>query len=96
MAGADSPPLLWEEAVAGQVSSFAGSGQRILVGTCAGSIHSWNFCGAPFGGPACSAMDDEYRDGRKRDKKEKFRGNVKIRGRFPKTQGFSNSKGFSR
>ena len=59
-----------------------------------GTVLMWDF--VPDGGGARPRVGDEL-DGERPEKhgggKKKFRAALKVRGRFPKTQGFSNQKG---
>lgn len=89
--------LLWEQPVRGDISCFQCCGDRVFVGTGTGSVHLWGFAsGSRAGVDWASGGPEEQRP--ERQKREKFRAKGKpvVRGRFPKTQGFSNSKGFSR
>ena len=83
--------MLWEQPVRGDISCFHCREER-FVGTATG--------GAPVvvsarPSAAASTASAELDTGvEKREKREKWRAKVKVRGRFPKMQGFSNSKGF--
>jgi hypothetical protein len=90
-----SGALLWEQHVRGDVSCFQCRGERVLIGTATGSVHLWDFRrdGQPAPQDGWEGADERPE---KREKREKWRAKVKLRGRFPKTQGFSNSRGFGR
>ena len=76
----------------GDISCLQCRGERVLVGTATGAVHIWTF-GRGQRTLATEPWDGyELRD--KKPKREKWRAAPKVRGRFPKTQGFSNSKGF--
>ena len=88
--------MLWEQqSVLGDISCFHCRDERVLLGTTSGAVHLWSYQrGLPvslgWGGAEGERIE-------KREKREKWRAKVKLRGRFPKTQGFSNSiKGFGR
>ena len=76
-----------ERPVRGGLSCFQCSGDRLLLGSCAGPVLLWH----QRGGLAEPEEEPERRKLRTADKKKT---NIKVRGRFPKTQGFSNTKGF--
>ena len=85
--------LLWEQPVRGDISCFQCRGERVIIGTATGAVHLWSF--ARHGGSvSLSELWDGKEQPERKAKKEKWRAAPKIRGRFPKTQGFSNSKGF--
>ena len=84
--------LLWEQSVRGEISCFQRRGERVFVGTATGAVHQWHF--ARSGAPTLPAVWDGNEQADKKPKREKFRPKTKVRGRFPKTQGFSNQKGF--
>ena len=83
-------PPQWEWHVEGGVSCLQRRAGRLLVGTCSGSILVWS------AGQQDAAAAAQQLERRMKQRKEKVRHNPKIRGRFPKSPGFSNSKGFSR
>ena len=85
-----APPLLWRRPVRGGLSCFQCSGSRLLLGSCAGPVLLWHQSGG-LPPVAEREVEPERRKLRTADKKKT---NVKVRGRFPKTQGFSNTKGF--
>ena len=69
---------------------FGAATDASTVGTATGAVHVWSFGRSPR---ALLALEgSEMVD--KKPKREKWRAAPKVRGRFPKTQGFSNSKGF--
>ena len=85
------PPPLWQRRVRGGLSCFQCSGDRLLLGSCAGQVLLWR----QFGGLApLPEPDEEPIERRKLRTADKKKTNPKVRGRFPKTQGFSNTKGF--
>ena len=92
--------LLWEQPVRGDISCFQCRGDRVVVGTGTGSVHLWSFNarGPRAGAGVLEWASGEEQERPERQKRDKFRAKGKpvVRGRFPKTQGFSNSKGFSR
>ena len=90
--GRSSGCLLWEQPVAGDISCLQCRGERVLVGTATGAVHIWSFGRSSTILPA-EAWDSSEQPDRK-PKREKWRAAPKVRGRFPKTQGFSNAKGF--
>ena len=94
-AGRGQTPLLWEQDVRGDITCFQCHGERVFVGTGTGAIHLWNFSRGSHAARDLVAEDDaEWNGSEQKQKRNKFRGNLKIRGRFPKTQGFSNTRGF--
>ena len=86
--------LLWQQPVPGDISCFQCRGERVLVGTATGAVHLWDFGRSR----AQSSLLVDWGDGKeqpeRKAKREKWRAASKGRGRFPKTQGFSNMKGF--
>ena len=91
--------LLWLQPVASEVSCFQCRGERVYVGTGNGTILVWDFTPGglhTLGGLLADAKrhDADGERAERSKKRDKPRGNVKVRGRFPKTQGFSNQKGF--
>ena len=92
-AGSGGSTMLWEQPVRGDISCFHCREERVLVGTATGEVHLWSYQqGLSAAAGIASAEFDTGVE--KREKREKWRAKVKVRGRFPKTQGFSNSKGF--
>lgn len=87
--------LLWEQPVRGDISCLQCRGERVLVGTATGAVYLWHF-GASSAEVLMPEWDGANEQLDKKPKREKFRaaGGPKVRGRFPKTQGFSNMKGF--
>ena len=85
---------VWNWRAHGDVSCFHVRSERLVCGTCTGTVLVWS---AGRNEAAGERNGDDY-DGRlerKTRNKEKMRShNPKIRGRFPKTNGFSNVKGF--
>ena len=94
--GGSCPPLIWEQRVRGDITCFQCEGERVFLGTGTGAIHLWNFSrGSATAAREMFSEEEHEWDGRpEKQKREKKRGNIKIRGRFPKTQGFTNAKGF--
>jgi len=86
---ASPPPPLWQREVRGELSCFlCGSDERrIFVGTAHGAVLLWG-----FGGGAPVEEDDDDEGAGKAPKREKWRAKKKVRGKYPKTQGFSNNK----
>ena len=88
--------MLWEQRVRGDISCFQCRESRVLVGTATGGVHIWSFLSRLASNANHISLADW--DGGKvvpdrKPKREKFRAALKTRGRFPKTQGFSNVKG---
>mmetsp|Transcript_60030 Transcript_60030/g.119164 ORF Transcript_60030/g.119164 Transcript_60030/m.119164 type:complete len:87 (-) Transcript_60030:377-637(-) len=80
-----------------EITCFHCRSHRVIVGTASGAALLWNFSATGSDAAARSIQTDEAfaeREELRAKRKEKFRANVKVRGRFPKTQGFSNAKGF--
>ena len=85
-----APPPLWTWRVEGGVSCLQCRSDRLVVGCCSGHLLVWS---AGRQHAAAGSAHEELAPPRKQ-RREKPRHNPKIRGRFPKTQGFSNQKGF--
>lgn len=93
-AGASEP--LWTQRVRGDISCFQCRGDRVIVGTGTGAVHVWNFGHGRNRNSTGEMLDDggEIWEPERRKKREKARADKSRR--FPKTQGFSNARGFSR
>lgn len=94
--GRGTGALVWEQPVRGDISCFQCRGDRVLVGTGTGSVYLWSFAHGPGAGTdvLLDRQQDSPERSERKEKREKFRAALKVRGRYPKTQGFSNSKGF--
>ena len=86
--------MLWEQPVRGDISCFHCRDDKVLIGTATGAVHLWSYQRGLHVGHVQPWGSTDFERLEKREKREKWRAKVKLRGRFPKTQGFSNSKGF--
>ena len=66
----------------------------MLVGTATGAVHLWDFGRSRAHAALLADWGDAKEQPERKAKREKWRAAPKVRGRFPKTQGFSNMKGF--
>jgi len=86
----EAPPSpVWQREVRGEFSCFQCSSDehRVILGTAHGSVLIWNFNSTRVDEE--EAEEDNFF---KAPKREKWRAKKKVKGKYPKTQGFSNNK----
>ena len=78
----------------GEITCFQCRSDRVLLGTGDGAVLLWSFAAGGDNGGAADGADPYEWQGSTTRKRDKFRAKLKVRGRFPKTQGFSSTGSF--